>query len=712
MWDSNVASSVNSVRIDSGIGAGQTVPGKLLKSLLTMDAYVVIGSGNSQARAVQKWMNGRYLNRADFQMVPCDGIFSRQVQQGLMYAIQYEIGMADGVANGNFGPGTRQGIRDYGIAALGASDGNRKMIQLFQAGLIFNGYTQTPFTGTFDTATKTQTSSFQSFVELAATGSANFSTWASLLVSTGDVDRAATACDTSTPLDPDNIGSIVTAGFQVVGRYINGFDKRLTHDEPARIWASGRTWFPIYQEWNDAADQFSYSLGYEQGERIASRMRQLGIVSGSRVYLSVDFDATQDDIDAVVIPHFRGVRDAMDSSKAVTYKLGVYGTRNVCTQLADEGLTESSFVSDMSTGYSGNLGFPLPANWAYDQILTVEVGSGDAAIEVDKVVKSSRAQSVTSAQMLRTPRQFIGNQASSFDVSFYWSIAALAYLSDSVSYSQGMTQTVRNDMVLNWLQKPTYWSGGGNGELDDVWTYFYTPRYPNYFDPGTTEWAAFESAFTAFDDRAGSDPFPRPDLFSKFGDTTHCAATTRGYRNWGIPSTAHEFHPSDIGGWAGDLVTGWEDYENARLERPDGVLDVRTWAVENLGNTAAQFGRDDLKADMAAFLWAKRLDSSGAPLDEVARTMLCSIEDDPGWLAKRFFAERFANRENLVAAAKASFTVAWPLDVPRSLLVDTRLPGQPATIMSPPSTVLATELDAFANGFADVVIAAQSWTQP
>ncbi|MEU7875743.1 glycoside hydrolase domain-containing protein [Dactylosporangium sp. NPDC049140] len=50
------------------------------------------------------------------------------------------------------------------------------------------------------------------------------------------------------------------------------------------------------------------------------------------------------------------------------YAIGVYSCRNTCSRLAAEGLTTRSFVSGMSTGYSGNLGFALPDNWAFDQI--------------------------------------------------------------------------------------------------------------------------------------------------------------------------------------------------------------------------------------------------------------------------------------------------------------------------------------------------------
>lgn len=54
----------------------------------------------------------------------------------------------------------------------------------------------------------------------------------------------------------------------------------------------------------------------------------------------------------------------------------------------------------MSTGYSGNLGFPLPKDWAFDQIATITVGSGTGFIEIDKDVASGR----DTGQTLFTPR--------------------------------------------------------------------------------------------------------------------------------------------------------------------------------------------------------------------------------------------------------------------------------------------------------------------
>ncbi|WP_033717171.1 glycoside hydrolase domain-containing protein, partial [Bacillus cereus] len=75
--------------------------------------------------------------------------------------------------------------------------------------------------------------------------------------------------------------------------------------------------------------------------------------------------------------------------------IGVYGSRNVCIQVSEKKYATYSFVSSMSTGFSGNLGFPLPKNWAFDQIKEYAIGSGNGSIAIDKDIKSGRDNGVT-----------------------------------------------------------------------------------------------------------------------------------------------------------------------------------------------------------------------------------------------------------------------------------------------------------------------------
>src|SRR5690606_7406694 len=64
---------------------------------------------------------------------------------------------------------------------------------------------------------------------------------------------------------------------------------------------------------------------------------------------------------------------------------GVYGSRNVCSRVSSEAFVSSAFVSGMSWGFSVNLGFPLPLNWAFNQIKACPVHSGDDGFDLDRV---------------------------------------------------------------------------------------------------------------------------------------------------------------------------------------------------------------------------------------------------------------------------------------------------------------------------------------
>lgn len=109
--------AVDSMMVNAGLtdGLGAVVTPKVMKAVLSMDAYVVIAGGSDDVRTIQQWLNGRYINRRDFFISPCDGLFSRGVETAMIYAIQYELGMADGVATGAFGPATLAGLRQHTV---------------------------------------------------------------------------------------------------------------------------------------------------------------------------------------------------------------------------------------------------------------------------------------------------------------------------------------------------------------------------------------------------------------------------------------------------------------------------------------------------------------------------------------------------------------------------------------------------------------------
>ncbi|MFE4454445.1 glycoside hydrolase domain-containing protein [Streptomyces sp. NPDC056796] len=395
-YSARVASSMALLKQNMGVDfaypGGNLVP-KVFKGLLNMDAYVASNGGTETIRAVQRWLNGSYVTRQDFYIIPADGNHSRDVARSMLFAVQYELGMADGTANGVFGPGTQSGLKSHTVS----TGDSGPWVQLFSAGMVLNQRPGVSFAGTFTSALASAVSTFQSFVKLPVTGTGNFSTWASLLVSYGDQSRNGEACDGVTKITAARAATLKAQGISYIGRYLTNPipddpdlpEKEIQPGELRTIADNGLRCFPIYQTFGRAAANFSYPQGRAAGQAAVNAALDHGFRTGSRIFFAVDFDALDEDVTRNVLPHFKGIQDAI-ADDGNRFGIGVYGPRNVCTRVGEAGHATASFVSDMSSGFSGNFGYPLPTNWAYDQIVTRTVGSGAGSINIDINIASGR----------------------------------------------------------------------------------------------------------------------------------------------------------------------------------------------------------------------------------------------------------------------------------------------------------------------------------
>lgn len=594
---------------------------KMLKALMTLDAYTLLPGGSSSIREAQRWLNGAYKSRK-MGLLPCDGIFTRNTQQGLMTAIQYELNMTDAQANGNFGPGTKSGIAANANLSQGASDGAKRWVRLFQSALRMNGYTP-PLNGTFDSATVTATKSFQTYAELPGNGSANFGTWASLLISTGDETRAGVASDMATQLTAEHCAALYSKGYRTVGRYLSVLGKRYAVGELDRIFDAGLRTFPIMQEANTSAADFSEAKGYDHGFQAARRLRQLGFKDGTTVFFAVDFDALDDTIASRVIPYFRGVNIQMGRAQT-GYKIGIYGTRNVCEKVINAGWAQEAFIASMSWGWGGNLGFPLPPSWSYDQIRN-HVLAG-TSLEIDTNIQSSRARPAGRSDVLPTP--VIQGSTPSFDEDYFWYISEMTTRAQIAANSKSSARKI----ALRWLAHLDYnsppWEAG----------------FPANF---TTVEADAYSVFT--------QTMPLPPKSTR-KHMTHWAASTRGYIQSGVPSPDSGVANGDMSAWGLDLAQAYEDFEKA-----GSPGDVRSWIAQNVGGGAPQFNREDLVGDIDAFLVARLL--AQAPersLDDAVREIEVSARADARWRFRQFTQLRFGGSFSLMATAAASvFDDGW-----------------------------------------------------
>lgn len=374
------ASAITEFQEDAGVAANGSVTAVVMKALLNTDGFKWSISGDGNIRKVQQFLNGNYsgIYGSDIGLIPTNGIYERKTSQAMLYAVQVEGGVdTDGV----WGNGTKGCL-----PTLSEGSGKTAFVKLLQCALVLNQCYSGAIDGEYDGGVTKAVKDFQFSMALESDGIAGVSTWCALLVSCGDRERAAKACDCATKLTAAKAKTLYDNGYRMVGRYLTGtmaggVSKALTNEEIQIAFNAGLHIFPIFETSGDRLSHFSYDQGLIDAADAINAASGFGFPTGTTIYFAVDVDALQDEIDERIIPYFNAVNDRFARASS-PYQIGVYGTRNVCTNLGTQ--AAKSFVADMSYGWSGNMGFSMPKNWAFDQFATVSVGSGEGMIEIDK----------------------------------------------------------------------------------------------------------------------------------------------------------------------------------------------------------------------------------------------------------------------------------------------------------------------------------------
>lgn len=609
----DIQGSVASVRQGLGLAATPSaVDVKIMASLLSMDAYTVLPAygGTEPVQSVQRWLNGTYQGRKDFQLVPCDGVHSRSVQTALLMALQYELGMAGGVANGNFVNGTITSLKAPSTLRVGSKDGSRRIIKLFHAALILNGLTAS-FDSTFTTATRRVVRDFQKFMEIPQSGDGDYTTWCNLLVSCGDTTISTRGFDTNRQLLNGMAASAARLGYTHAGRYLVGREKYITADEIANLRDAGLALVPIFQRFNDSSDDMTYDNGRLHGIEAVSRANVLGLPSGTIIYFTVDYDPTGDAITGPVFRYFRAVKDIMSATSASGFKVGVYGTRNVCQKLLDEQLVTAAYVAGMSTEYAGNMGFPMPQEWRYNQIVETTADFRQTyPTPIDKVVVSRNAEAVDLGMVPGPPLEQDGTTSETgFSVLFQWYVEAETRCAVALGEhpDDAVKQYAPNPgiFILGWLRKPTYWEGSLQ-----MWK-AYTPELGDSANVTARSMCEYLLESTV------------PALQQPNYDYSHWAASTLGYATWGLPQASSDYGYGNLGGWLLDLYSLFGEWQ--RSHSPE---DLYSWMAARLGREVpSNFTWKDLIADVDAWLISKHLaNNPGISLREALRTLLLTPE--------------------------------------------------------------------------------------
>jgi len=376
--------AVKALQKDAGIPANGILDSQLAQALFDMSAFVRVSGGDNNVRQMQQYLNANY--RQYTGILPADGIYQRATNTALIYGVQVELGLGN-VANGLGGKITR--LVQYALYV------NMKEY------LATKGTTGPAITGTLDGTTQNILSQFQSFMMLdpVQKGQPDSTTMYSLMLSSGNPARNFFGMDTSYQLDSSMIKALVAYEVNYVGRYLTGTvgsgatkrNKNLTLNEAQNIIKAGLKLVPIYQDNNPDLSYFNYDQGFKDARLAVDAALTIGIPNGHTIYFAVDMDMTDEEITATAIPYFQGIAAGISH-----YNIGVYGTRNASSRVSQAvPAVLYSYVSNMSTGFSGNLGFSQPTNWAFDQFFEDGVGVGTLPA-LDRVAVSNIDKGVTS----------------------------------------------------------------------------------------------------------------------------------------------------------------------------------------------------------------------------------------------------------------------------------------------------------------------------
>lgn len=262
VYDQQLEFAIEDFRNMTGI-PGKVMDARHMKALLNTDPFVL--QGKKFIRNVQQFLNATYSDCfwKNIGLIPCNGIPERNMTKAIVYALQYE----EAVAAGSVTPGTIPSSVDGIVGTntlnkapvLSSGSTKSKFVKILQAALACMHLTDTGLHGTFNADVQQAVSDFQKFMCLnqdssVTLGTVDRKTWASLLISKGDVSRYANGCDCATILDLEKAQALKATGYDYVGRYLTGtvllsnkqrVSKALTREEISAITTAGLNILPF-----------------------------------------------------------------------------------------------------------------------------------------------------------------------------------------------------------------------------------------------------------------------------------------------------------------------------------------------------------------------------------------------------------------------------------------------------------------------------------
>ena len=586
-FTTGMGNAIVNLKDDAGLTDNTpTITLNIMKALLSMDQFKKIKGGTDEIRAFQRQLNKKYAEK--IEIMPCDGMYTRQVNKAFIKILQIIEGYTGNNVDGAFGNGTKSKLPVIPNQGSLSDEKEENAIELIKAALCCNGYDVPIYFNIWTPELEKVITRFQEDMCINQSKICDVNTWMALLLSKGNPDRSCVACDTRFEMTQSRIDYLKNNGYQVVGRYLTNtpggtLNKKLQEGEAIRIINNGLKLFLIFQESGTDLSYFTEARGAADARKAFNIAREYGIPRKNIIYFAVDTDPTDAQIKNIIIPYFKAVKNNMNSF----YKVGVYATRNVCTQVLEHGCASSCFVSDMSTGFSGNMGFKMPKDWNLDQfaeIKKIHTKDGEPDMDIDKVAYSGKDRVVTSINS--TMQEYI-NYIKSLEELY-------------IEYKTGKSGSCSiNDEILgmtNFLRSFKYntsaWKIATARNIDQ--------EFIQYVKNNNMDLYNKLAEYAASNDKALKDDG------NHYIDVGHLAATIEGY----IINNA--LVPNVWFGWAGDLATLMSQVDE-KHNYDDEYSEFLKSAEEYIGK-ASSFGYEDINTDADAIKIAQLLKNTSQSL--------------------------------------------------------------------------------------------------
>lgn len=155
---------------------------------------------------------------------------------------------------------------------------------------------------------------------------------------------------------------IIDSGFTFVARYYTSLSQtiktRLSREEALHLSGMGIDLVTVFENAADHAGYFKYSQGSNDG-RSAFSYAFVTVEQPEKtpVYFTVDYDATEVDLQQKIIPYFQAIRQYTGG-----YLVGVYGSGFVCRRMIELGLVHYTWLAQ-ATGWAEYEEYNASGQW-------------------------------------------------------------------------------------------------------------------------------------------------------------------------------------------------------------------------------------------------------------------------------------------------------------------------------------------------------------